>query len=237
VDNCDAQAQDTFLQLPKKLPNSDDKTQQKCIGFLFLSDRDIVILDSTMSPIILWIVFVQELYHSLGHLIVLTGYRLLPRKNLVAIRYYFLFDAAGAAIAYYVHQVQWLYPLLILQQWQHVFYFSTWDKSAAAKRVISWSSLDWERGRWNQIDLVLGTTFDMGVHLANTYFIGDMLIHSSILPVIIATIILYRRVILGSKFAWASKSSMPEWVAKRIKPLTSEQRQEVQWMDQMIMKN
>ncbi len=26
--------------------------------------------------------------------------------------------------------------------------------SWAAKRVISWSSLDWDRGRWNQLDLV-----------------------------------------------------------------------------------
>ena len=30
-------------------------------------------------------------------------------------------------------QVQYFYPLLILQQWQHIFYYSTWDKSAAAK--------------------------------------------------------------------------------------------------------
>ena len=36
------------------------------------------------------------------------------------------------------------------------------------QRVISWSSLDWDRGRWNQLDLVIGTAFDMGVHLANT---------------------------------------------------------------------
>ena len=99
----------------------------------------------------------------------LTGYRMLPREDLVAARYYFLLDAAGAAIAFAVHQVAWFYPILILQQWQHIFYFSTWDKSAAAKRVISWSSLDWDRGRWNQVDLVLGTAFDMGVHIANTW--------------------------------------------------------------------
>ena len=30
-------------------------------------------------------------------------------------------------------KVQYFYPLLILQQWQHIFYYSTWDKSAAAK--------------------------------------------------------------------------------------------------------
>ena len=40
--------------------------------------------------------------------------------------------------------------------------------SWAAKRVISWSSLDWDRSRWNQLDLVFGTAFDMMVHVANT---------------------------------------------------------------------
>merc|ERR1712212_367958 len=193
-------------------------------------------LFSRMSGIVFWLVFVQELYHSLGHLTVLTGHRMLPRKVLVATRYYFLFDAAGAAIAFAVHQVPWFYPILILQQWQHIFYFSTWDKSAAAKRVISWSSLDWDRGRWNQVDLVLGTAFDMGVHMANTYFIGSMLSYTGIMTAIIITIILYRMVILGSRFAWASKSSMPDWVAKRIKPLSSEQIQEIQWMDQLYVK-
>ena len=104
----------------------------------------------------------------MGHLTVLTGYRMLPRKDLVSVRYYFLLDAACAAWAYYIHQAEYFYPILILQQWQHIYYYSTWDKSWAAKRVISWSSLDWDRGRWNQIDLVLGTAFDMGVHIANT---------------------------------------------------------------------
>merc|ERR1712212_1393391 len=193
-------------------------------------------LFSRMSGIVFWLVFVQELYHSLGHLTVLTGYRMLPRKDLVATRYYFLLDAAGAAIAFAVHQVGWLYPILILQQWQHIFYFSTWDKSAAAKRVISWSSLDWDRGRWNQIDLVIGTTFDMSVHIANTYFIGSMLNASSIIPGIILSLIFYQLVIMGSRFAWASKNSMPDWVAKRIKPLSSEQIQEIQWMDQLYVK-
>ena len=36
------------------------------------------------------------------------------------------------------------------------------------QRVISWSSLDWDQGRWNQLDLVIGTTFDLSVHVANT---------------------------------------------------------------------
>ena len=140
----------------------------------------------------------------------LTGYRMLPRKDLVATRYYFLLDAAGAAIAFAVHQVAWLYPILILQQWQHIFYFSTWDKSAAAKRVISWSSLDWDRGRWNQVDLVLGTAFDMGVHMANTW-VPNILLQSSTLS--ISDISLVRcSVILALSLLSSSPLSFTKWL-------------------------
>merc|ERR1712198_85454 len=93
-----------------------------------------------MQHLILGLTYVFELYHSLGHLTVLTGYRMLPRKDLVSVRYYFLLDAACAAWAYYIHQAEYFYPILILQQWQHIYYYSTWDKSWAAKRVISWSN-------------------------------------------------------------------------------------------------
>ena len=70
---------------------------------------------------------------QLAHLTVLTGYRMLPRKDLVRAKQYFIIDAACAAIAYAIHQADYFYFILILQQWQHIFYYSTWDKSAAAK--------------------------------------------------------------------------------------------------------
>ena len=40
--------------------------------------------------------------------------------------------------------------------------------SGPSKRVVSWSSLDWDRGRWNQFDLVLGTLFDVLIHAMNS---------------------------------------------------------------------
>jgi len=125
--------------------------------------------------IAVFLVFFLEFYHSLAHVTVLTGYRMLPRKDLVRAKQYFIIDAACAAVAYSLHQAEYFYFILILQQWQHIFYYSTWDSSAAAKRVISWSSLDWDQGRWNQLDLVIGTTFDLSVHIANTYFLGTMM--------------------------------------------------------------
>merc|ERR1719150_1607050 len=165
--------------------------------------------------------FFFELYHSLAHLTVLTGYRMLPRKDLVKAKTYFIIDAACAAIAYAIHQADYFYFILILQQWQHIFYYSTWDKSAAAKRVISWSSLDWDRGRWNQLDLVLGTAFDMSIHIANAVFLSAYLSTQSLTVALILVAGLCRAILFNSKFAWASRySAIPSWVAKRIKPLT-----------------
>ena len=43
---------------------------------------------------------------QIAHLSVLTGFRMLPRKDLVRAKQYFIIDAACAAIAYALHQVQ-----------------------------------------------------------------------------------------------------------------------------------
>jgi len=131
--------------------------------------------------ILLYLVFVSELYHAVAHCIVLTGYRLLPRTNVVAAQWYFIWDILAAAMAYYIHQVEGFFPILIIQQVQHIFYLTTWDQSWAAKRVISWSSLEWDRGRWNQVDLVVGTMFDIGVHAANTLELFESVLLTNLL--------------------------------------------------------
>ena len=70
----------------------------------------------------LWFSFFFEFYHSvrtgfiifliiemnycqLSHVTVLTGYRMLPRKDLVRAKVYFLIDAACAALAFSFHRV------------------------------------------------------------------------------------------------------------------------------------
>ena len=42
---------------------------------------------------------------QLSHVTVLTGYRMLPRKDLVRAKVYFLIDAACAALAFSFHRV------------------------------------------------------------------------------------------------------------------------------------
>ncbi|XP_023331234.1 uncharacterized protein LOC111703510 [Eurytemora carolleeae] len=177
--------------------------------------------------LVYWIFLVIEAYHALAHCVVLFGLKLLPRKDLVSVRYYFLIDAACAAVAYSLHRNEYMLPFLIVQQWQHIFYFSTWDVSRAAKRVISWSSLDWDRGRWNQLDLVFGTAFDMSIHIANAVFIGMTLSRTGIVLAVSVVGILYALVIENPKFAWSSKNHMPDWVARRVKPLSPDQVQEI----------
>ena len=146
----------------------------------------------------------------------LTAYRLLPRTNVVAAQWYFIWDILAAAMAYYIHQVEGFFPILIIQQVQHIFYLTTWDQSWAAKRVISWSSLEWDRGRWNQVDLVVGTMFDIGVHVANTlelfqlvlltklifnprYFLGTLLSLGSVVSLSMATMMMVLMIMQGSR--------------------------------------
>jgi len=187
-----------------------------------------------MWPDPFWLFFTLEAYHCASHASVLFGVRLLPRKDLVKVRPYFLLDAACAAGAYWLHQAPYFFPILILQQWQHIFYFSTWDASAAAKRVISWSSLDWDRGRWNQVDLVLGTAFDLGVHVANTYLLALHLSPSAQLLGLLVVAAAYHGVLNSPNHSWGSRyTRLPDWVARRVAPLTSDQRQEVPWMEQL----
>ena len=69
-------------------------------------------------------------------------------------RLYFLVDAITVALVNY-----WMFPSLwplgVVQNIQHLSYVFCWERTWFAKRVISWSSLDWDRSRW-QPDLVLG---------------------------------------------------------------------------------
>ena len=107
-----------------------------------------------------------------------------------------------------------------------LFTFCSWLTS----RVLSWSSLDWDRGRWNQLDLVLGTSFDILTHMINSYClfqvldfgIGIIAIH--LLIVALMTV----GILWNSKLAWANANNLenaPSWVKNRVKPLTKEQSQ------------
>jgi len=178
------------------------------------------------------ILFGLECYHFATHVMILCGWRMLPRKDLVKQRIYFLIDLICAASSYLIHR-QFLW-LIILQNIQHIFYFMTWEKSWLAKRVVSWSSLDWDRSRWAQIDLVLGTLFDVAIHALNSVllfpFVDSM---EGFIFAIVMNIILAYVFIFNPKFAWSNPEEVPKWVQSRIKPLSADQRQEIKTLEKL----
>lgn len=72
------------------------------------------------------LIFFLEVYHFLTHVLVLFGIRLLPRKDLVKQRVYFMIDLVCANISYWIHGRFWI--LIGLQNLQHLFYFFTWEQ-------------------------------------------------------------------------------------------------------------
>ena len=101
--------------------------------------------------------------------------------------------------------------------------------------MISWSSLDWDRGRWNQIDLVLGTLFDVGVHAMNVWLLFEFLSLDRVVISLVVCCVYLALILYNPKLAWASfnNQSIPDWIKKKVKPLTDQQRQEFKSMEQL----
>lgn len=81
-----------------------------------------------------FVLFAVELYHFIAHVMILCGLRTLPRKDFVRIRLYFLIDGLSVFLSSFMltHRLQWLASLQVIQ---HIFIYTTWDKSTTAKRV------------------------------------------------------------------------------------------------------
>ncbi|KAK3096730.1 hypothetical protein FSP39_002753 [Pinctada imbricata] len=173
-----------------------------------------------------FLLFFLEIYHILGHISVLFRIRLLPRKDLVRIRYYFLFDllTVFASSVLFLRRLQWLACLQIAQ---HMYYFITWDKSRPAKKIISWSSLDWTKSQFQHewhLDSILGTAFDVGVHSAMGFLLGQYLSTAQIFVAIFLVKCSSLAVMCGPWYAWSSPwATTPKWVEKRIRPLQADE--------------
>ncbi|KAF0289360.1 hypothetical protein FJT64_012378 [Amphibalanus amphitrite] len=167
------------------------------------------------------ILFSVEVYHCIVHIMVLFAWRQLPRKDLVRARIYFLIDATTVAlISYWL--LPWLWPLGLLQNIQHLGYFFCWEQTWFAKRVVSWSSLDWDRSRW-QPDLMLGTVFDIVVHVVNMTCLYQLLTRPVAAVGVAVACLMVCLVLYNPRLAWTSKGSMPAWVKKRLQPVSREQ--------------
>ena len=88
----------------------------------------------TLYSVLTFVAFSAEVYHIVGHCAVLFRLRLLPRKDLVRVRYYFLIDLLTVFISSFVilGKLQWL---AVIQMCQHMYYFLYWEQTAPAKKV------------------------------------------------------------------------------------------------------
>ena len=100
---------------------------------------------------------------------------------------------------------------------------------------MSWSSLDWDRGRWYQIDLVIGTLFDALIHGMNSYLLMQHFSSMrSLFVSVMVTFVLSLLVMLNPKLAWANPTKkIPDWIKLRMRPLTDDERQEIKVIEQI----
>lgn len=158
----------------------------------------------------------------LGHLAVLLRVRLLPRRDLVRLRLYFLLDGLTSLVTAfcYTGRLRWLVALHVLQ---HLYYFCFWEKTTLAKRVVNWSSLEFQQtskcSQW-EIDNVIGTLFDVVVHICNICALAGYLSTVQIVMVLVFAQCSICCVLYNPRFAWASPSAMPPWVQKRLTALS-----------------
>jgi len=160
--------------------------------------------------------FFLELYHILGHSVILFGIRSLPYRDLERIGYYFAIDLVTVALSWCLTREFTI--LVAFQQIQHIYYVLTWNKSHMAKRVAFWSSLDWYvkggKSRWFEW---VGTAYDIMVHCLMAFALFPYAA-VSITNIAIAMLLLVftgKMFIYSPKSAWASPSDIPNWVEKR----------------------
>ena len=94
--------------------------------------------------------------------------------------------------------------------------------------------MDWDRGRFNQLDLVIGTFFDVFIHALNSVLLVQYL--TSIEGLVLALFLDAMFVVLvlfNPKLAWSSPNKVPNWVQKRIRTLSTDERQEIKTFDKL----
>ena len=91
--------------------------------------------DTKPGTVIPTVLFTVELYNTLAHFLILGRIRLLPRKDMVRLHNYFLFELlAVMCSALYTLELLWL---ATLQNLQHLYFYVTWNKTAYCRRVSS----------------------------------------------------------------------------------------------------
>lgn len=160
--------------------------------------------------------FFTEMYHIIGHAVILFGIRTIPLRDLEKIGAYFVTDLLSVTFSWLIHGQ--FSTIVAIQQVQHIFYIVTWNKGYMAKRVAFWSSLDWytNKGKSRAFEWI-GTFYDLATHCLMVYSLYPY-VSLNIGNIAVALLMLYisaRNIIFNPKSAWASPKAIPEWVQKR----------------------
>jgi len=123
--------------------------------------------------------------------------------------------------------LQRLQLIAVCQIIQHLFYYITWDKSQLAKKVISWSSLEWQRlpqktSLTTGLFETVGTIFDLMVHLVNAYLLASQITAVEVILGIALVHFTVQILLYNPRFAWTSPNSLEPWIEKRLKPLSKD---------------
>ncbi len=120
--------------------------------------------------LIYYILFFSEIFHSIGHsLVLLRIYR--PSDHwLKSHIVYFVWDALSAFLTYtyYLHKVLPIYYELI-HIILHIYFVLTWNKSKYSIQIREWSSKEYI-GPYISINLLL-TIYDVFIHSLYSYYL------------------------------------------------------------------
>ena len=74
------------------------------------------------------LLFTFSTYHAVTHACILFRWRMLPERDLVKQRFYFIIDLMTVFLTCFVYaqKLQWL---AVIQAIQHAYYFITWNKT------------------------------------------------------------------------------------------------------------
>ena len=91
--------------------------------------------------------------------------------------------------------------LAVAQNLLHLAYILTWERSSWTRRVLSWSSLEWQESRL-QYGLIFGTSFDIATHMYYAVQLSRLLSINVVAVVWIGALLTVYQQIFWSNSEW-----------------------------------
>lgn len=159
--------------------------------------------------------FMMEVFNAVSHAFVGLGLRLLPFKDMVQLRSYFVFSILTLSTTILVVDIPYIVPALLVMC-HHFFCYSTWNESNYSRKLILWSSLNWTGSRLKAPFLFIGSLSVAAVHGHHGYLLGTTISFNEIVMGLVLTQCVLMSIMYNRRLAWATPANIPEWIQKRI---------------------